>query len=114
MLAATIQALEVQRMTLSTLKSMNVQMGELGESLKSSRPHRARRWDDARRLPAPRSDRKTPGEQARGCAVDPMRGGARSPTSRELATSAMKDSATDAAKSLRRHDKQSFDPPRRR
>ena len=34
MLAATIQALEVQRMTLSTLKSMNVQMGELGESLK--------------------------------------------------------------------------------
>src|SRR6185369_14996663 len=34
MLAATIQALEVQRMTLSTLKSMNVQMGELGESLR--------------------------------------------------------------------------------
>src|SRR3982751_7103177 len=34
MLAATIQALEVQRMTLSTLKSMNVQMGELSESLK--------------------------------------------------------------------------------
>src|SRR3954470_15227532 len=34
MLATTIQALEVQRMTLSTLKSMNVQMGALGESLK--------------------------------------------------------------------------------
>jgi hypothetical protein len=34
MLAATIQALEVQRMTLSTLQSMNVQMSELGESLK--------------------------------------------------------------------------------
>ena len=34
MLAATIQALEVQRMTLSTLKSMNVQMGDLAESLK--------------------------------------------------------------------------------
>ena len=34
MLAATIQALEVQRMTLSTLKSMNVQMGDLTESLK--------------------------------------------------------------------------------
>ncbi|MGZ8260913.1 MAG: PhaM family polyhydroxyalkanoate granule multifunctional regulatory protein, partial [Caldimonas sp.] len=34
MLAATIQALEVQRMTLSTLKSMNVQMGDLSESLK--------------------------------------------------------------------------------
>src|SRR6476661_10562251 len=34
MLAATIQALEVQRMTLSTLKTMNVQMGELGDALK--------------------------------------------------------------------------------
>ena len=29
MLATTIQALEVQRMTLSTLKTMNVQMGDL-------------------------------------------------------------------------------------
>ena len=34
MLAATIQALEVQRMTLATLKTMNVQMGDLRDSLK--------------------------------------------------------------------------------
>ena len=33
MLGATIQALEVQRMTLSTLKTMNVSMGELRDSL---------------------------------------------------------------------------------
>ena len=33
MLGATIQALEVQRMTLSTLKTMNVPMTELRESL---------------------------------------------------------------------------------
>src|ERR1700751_6481319 len=33
MLATTIQALEVQRMTLATLKTMNVQMGDLRESL---------------------------------------------------------------------------------
>ena len=33
MLGATIQALEVQRMTLSTLKTMNVQMNDLRESL---------------------------------------------------------------------------------
>src|SRR4051812_48009746 len=33
MLGATIQALEVQRMTLSTLKTMNVQMGDLRDSL---------------------------------------------------------------------------------
>ena len=34
MLAATIQALEVQRMTLSTLKSMNVPLADLRDSLK--------------------------------------------------------------------------------
>lgn len=34
LLGATIQALEVQRMTLSTLKNMNVSIGELGEALK--------------------------------------------------------------------------------
>ena len=34
MLAATIQALEVQRMTLSTLKSMNVPLGDLRDALK--------------------------------------------------------------------------------
>jgi len=34
MLAATIQALEVQRMTLSTLKSMNVTVGDLGRAMK--------------------------------------------------------------------------------
>jgi hypothetical protein len=33
MLGATIQALEVQRMTLSTLKNMNVQMGDLREAM---------------------------------------------------------------------------------
>jgi hypothetical protein len=33
MLGATIQALEVQRMTLSTLKTMNVQMGDLRDSM---------------------------------------------------------------------------------
>lgn len=38
MLGATIQALEVQRMTLSTLKTMNVQMDDLRESLKMKTP----------------------------------------------------------------------------
>jgi hypothetical protein len=38
MLGATIQALEVQRMTLSTLKTMNVQMEDLRESLKIRMP----------------------------------------------------------------------------
>src|ERR1043165_7675095 len=38
MLGATIQALEVQRMTLSTLKTMNVQMNDLRDSIKLSVP----------------------------------------------------------------------------
>ena len=43
MLAATIQALEVQRMTLSTLKTMNVQMADLRDSLQIRMPERRRR-----------------------------------------------------------------------
>ena len=38
MLAATIQALEVQRMTLSTLKTMNVQVQDLQEAMKIKLP----------------------------------------------------------------------------
>ncbi len=38
MLATTIQALEVQRMTLSTLKTMNVSFSELTEALKVRMP----------------------------------------------------------------------------
>jgi hypothetical protein len=38
MIATTIQALEVQRMTLSTLKSMNVQAGDLAEAFKIRMP----------------------------------------------------------------------------
>src|SRR6185295_3413241 len=41
MLGATIQALEVQRMTLSTLKTMNVQMNDLRDSIKLKVPDAA-------------------------------------------------------------------------
>jgi len=41
MLGATIQALEVQRMTLSTLKTMNVQMSDLRDSLQIRLPSAA-------------------------------------------------------------------------
>src|SRR5664279_3776705 len=41
MLATTIQALEVQKMTLSTLKTMNAQMDDLRESLKLKSPAEA-------------------------------------------------------------------------
>ncbi len=52
MLAATIQALEVQRMTLSTLQTMNVQMDDLRESLKIRLPAASGRSEPAAALPA--------------------------------------------------------------
>ena len=122
MLAATIQALEVQRMTLSTLKSMNVQMGELSESLKikpAAKNVERRAEDDApAAAPASSAPAKKPAEAKKpedanksAGAVDPMQWwGALTNQFAELATSAMKDSAADAAKALAGGMmKQSFD-----
>jgi hypothetical protein len=115
MLAATIQALEVQRMTLSTLKSMNVQMGELGESLKikpaSAKPAAKARDDAPAAAPSPSSAPRKTDPLKSGAAVDPMQWwGALTNQFAELATSAMKDSAADAAKALAGGMmKQSFD-----
>jgi hypothetical protein len=116
MLAATIQALEVQRMTLSTLKSMNVQMGALGESLRiKPAARKADATADAAApspSPAPSSAaRKSPAEKTPAAAVDPMQWwGALTNQFAELATSAMKDSAADATKALAGNlMKQSFD-----
>jgi hypothetical protein len=110
MLAATIQALEVQRMTLSTLKSMNVQMGELGESLKIKPAPRKADAEAAAPAP-PAAATKSPVAKAPAAAVDPMQWwGALTNQFAELATSAMKDSAADAAKALAGNMmKQSFD-----
>jgi hypothetical protein len=114
MLAATIQALEVQRMTLSTLKSMNVQMGELGDALKiKPAPRKA---EAASPAPSPAQSlssaaKKPPPAKDAAPAVDPMQWwSALTNQFAELATSAMKDSAADAAKSLAGGMmKQSFD-----
>jgi hypothetical protein len=106
MLGATIQALEVQRMTLSTLKTMNVQMEGLRDSLQIRMPTAAARVaatpesegaDDAGAEPeaeasAPASN---PG------VVDPMKWwGALTQQFTQLATSAMKGGAEDAARTM--------------
>ena len=110
MLGATIQALEVQRMTLSTLKSMNVPLAELRESLKV-RPAEPVPTSD----PAPAAKRKPARKNAPAAApagaVDPMQWwGALTKQFTQLAASAMKDGAGDAAKSLAgTMVKQSFD-----
>ncbi len=107
MLGATIQALEVQRMTLSTLKTMNVQMEGLRDSLQVrvptvSPPPPA----PARETAAPPPEPAEPAAAAAAPApapgvVDPLQWwGALTQQFTELATTAMKDTASDAARRL--------------
>ncbi|HEX7436586.1 MAG TPA: PhaM family polyhydroxyalkanoate granule multifunctional regulatory protein [Caldimonas sp.] len=120
LLGATIQALEVQRMTLSTLKTMNVQMGDLRESLRIRMPDMsapspvaqvpadplpAQAAGAAAAPAAPKSGARKKGADAAAqsgtapAAVDPLQWwGALTKQFTELATNAIKDSATDAAK----------------
>lgn len=104
MLGATIQALEVQRMTLSTLKTMNVQMDNLRDSLtiRPNAPAAAPEAKPAAKTAAKGSRAKTAAAPAPAPqAVDPMQWwGALTKQFTELAATAMKDSATDAAKNL--------------
>src|SRR5688572_23367586 len=101
MLGATIQALEVQRMTLSTLKTMNVQMEDLRDSLTIKPPADARSASAPTSAPASApATTPAPGpKKAKAAAlatpaVDPMQWwGALTQQFAQLATSAMKDSA---------------------
>ena len=116
MLGATIQALEVQRMTLSTLKTMNVQMSDLRDSLKIRLPGAAAPSEPVALAPKASGNavRKGAGKAAAPSvpsAIDPMQWwGALTKLFTQLAATAMKDSATDAAKNLAgAMVKQSFD-----
>ncbi len=113
MIATTIQALEVQRMTLSTLKTMNVQMEDLRDSLQIRTPAAARPAPAPAPAPAAAAPVPTPdeAEPAAGAtapatpaapgAVDPLQWwGALTKQFTELATTAMKDTASDAARQL--------------
>jgi len=100
MLGATIQALEVQRMTLSTLKTMNVQMEGLRDSLKIRVPDAAAPEPEpapsaAAAPPEPAAEPQAPAP-APGI-VDPMQWwGALTKQFTELAATAMKDGAAAA------------------
>ena len=119
MLAATIQALEVQRMTLSTLKTMNVQMDGLRESMQIRMPTIAPTTTPApaprataQPVPEPEPEAEAEAEPAAAGAaaeatpttagaVDPMQWwGALTQQFAELATGAMKDTSGDAARTL--------------
>ncbi|MFT7722857.1 MAG: hypothetical protein QM788_08490 [Roseateles sp.] len=131
MLAATIQALEVQRMTLSTLKTMNVPLAQLRDSLKLPTGADVPAWPampaeiaaplaQAAAKTAVKTAAKVARKTTRGAraaaqpaaaAVDPAQWWtALSQQFTQLAASAMKDTATDAAKNLAGTlVKQSFD-----
>ena len=103
MLGATIQALEVQRMTLSTLQSMNVQIDDLRKGLSiprdASRPAESATGSvakSAEHRAAKAGDAAVGAPTAGG--VDPMQWwGALTKQFTELAASAVKDSAKYAA-----------------
>ncbi len=116
LLGTTIQALEVQRMTLNTLQTMNLPMNDLREALKArpsapaSRPEpeaQAEAEDEVEDEPAPAS-RKPPVRKAAAApaaaapaAVDPMQWwGALTQQFTEIAAKAVKDSTGDAARNL--------------
>ena len=108
MLGATIQAMEVQRMTLSTLKTMNVQMEDLRDSLQIRTPSAPPQAEPAPAQPvandAPASadaPAVAAGTASNPAVVDPLQWwGALTKQFTELATTAMKDTASDAARNL--------------
>ena len=112
MLGATIQALEVQRMTLSTLKTMNVQMDDLRESMQIRMPTvtpasapapkaAAQAAAEPEAEPEARPTADAGAARAATGAVDPMQWwGALTKQFAELATGAMKDTSGDAARSM--------------
>lgn len=89
LLGTTIQALEVQRMTLSTLRSMNVPMPDLGEALKLH-PQPAAKQEAA----APAAAEAPPAPPA----IDPMQWwGALTKQFGDIASAAMQDARSAAA-----------------
>ena len=107
MIGATIQALEVQRMTLSTLKTMNVSLGDLAESLKIRMPAPAAEPAPPAAQPVRAAPVPTPEPEADGApsappgVVDPMQWwGALTRQFTELASNAMSDGNAEAARTM--------------
>ena len=97
MLGATIQALEVQRMTLSALKTMNVQMDDLRESMKIRLP--AQEEAAPAEPPAAKKAAAKAAAPAPAGVVDPMQWwGALTKQFSELAAGALKEGAAEVGK----------------
>jgi hypothetical protein len=99
-LGATIQALEVQKMTLATLKGMNFNMGEVANALKLKSADVVAKPAEAAApepKPARQSDKKASAQPAGGV-VDPLQWwGALTQQFQQIAAGAMKDASAQAA-----------------
>ena len=126
LLATTIQAMEVQRMTLSTLQSMNLPFADLGESLKikmpslmpqATAPAPARAAAPAAPPPVDAKPRKAAASAAAAPspAIDPMQWwGALTQQFTELASRALKDgAATAGAATAQASPAKASGPPRK-
>jgi hypothetical protein len=103
LLGTTIQALEVQKMTLSTLKTMNLPLADLTEALKIRMPVApAEPAAPEPPPPAPPPSSESPaGQAAAAGVVDPLQWwGALTQQFTELATKAVQESASAGAKVL--------------
>ena len=91
-LAATIQALEVQRMTLATLQGMNVSMQEMADAFKAKPDATAQATSDRAEAPQPASPTHNTAQ------ADPMQWwGALTEQFQTIATGAMRDMNEQAA-----------------
>ena len=100
LLGTTVQALEVQRMTLSTLQTMNLPMTDLRDALKARLPTAMAPARPAEEATSPAAAAPGAAAAAPG-AVDPMQWwSALTQQFTEIATKAVKDSAIDTARHM--------------
>ena len=105
-LGATIQALEVQKMTLATLKGMNFNMGDVANALKLKTAESVNAIAEvaATNKAAPRKSKSGGKSAAAPGVIDPMQWwGALTQQFQQIATSAMKDAATQTAVDTAKH-----------
>ena len=104
-LGATIQALEVQRMTLATLQGMNFSMGEVADALKLQPAAGTPDAGTAKRKAAgekPKAAKARGNGEAAAAPVDPMQWwGALTQQFQEIAANAMKDVAKAGAETAK-------------
>ncbi len=113
MMATTIQALEVQRMTLSTLQTMNVSFGDLTEALRVKVPEAAAPGAAARPASATTPDAAAPKAAPAGV-IDPLQWwSAVTKQFTEVATQALKDTGAAAAARAPTEKPAKPDAPRR-